>query len=73
MKKDDAEREIRTLMQDWRRSECPDTPPDRLSPGAFRTWLASKSLGHMNFKSPITGVTNDINMWFDDEFEVPGR
>ena len=73
MKKKDAEREIRALMHKWRDDEYPDTPKDRLSSIQFRTWLQKNSPGNMRFKSPITGVEYDVDMWFDDEFKIPGR
>jgi hypothetical protein len=73
MKKSEAKPEIIALMHTWRDAECPDTPTDRLSSIAFRSWLQRNSPGHMRFKSPITGVNYDIDMWFDNEFKIPGR
>jgi hypothetical protein len=73
MKKNEAEAEIRSLMTRWKRSEHPDTPVSQLHSGDFITWLEKNSPGHLRFRSPITGVRYDIDMWFDDEFKIPGR
>ena len=73
MKKAEAKTEIVALMHTWRQTECPDIPQEGLSPIAFRSWLKAKSPGHMRFKSPITGVEYDIDMWFENEFKLPGR
>jgi hypothetical protein len=73
MEKAEAKREICALMHTWRNQECPDVPRERLSSTQFRIWLEKNSPGHMRFKSPITGVTYDIDMWFDNEFNIPGR
>jgi hypothetical protein len=73
MKKKEAEREIRALMHMWKRSEHPNTPVSQLYSGEFITWLENNSSGHLRFKSPITGVRYDIDMWFDDEFKIPER
>jgi hypothetical protein len=53
--------------------EHPNTPVSQLYSGEFITWLENNSPGHLRFKSPITGVRYDIDMWFDDEFKIPGR
>ncbi len=72
VKKEDAKPEIISLMHRWKREEHNDTPASQLHSSDFISWLRQHFSGHLRFRT-TTSVEYDIDMWFQDEFVIPGR
>ena len=70
MKKSECKKVICSLCSVWREETGQSkTPADRLSSVAFFTWLERKYPQYLRFRSPITGVRDDVDLWFDQEFK----
>ncbi len=66
MKKDEAERAIRSLCTTWAETLDSDAR-EHPSFYQFRDWLSASGYGmYMDFKSRM-GAAYDAEMWFDDE------
>ena len=65
MKKDDAERAVRSLAVDWRR-EVGAASKDDFSVSAFKDWAQAKGYGHYLVFRTTTGVSDDIERWLAD-------
>lgn len=69
MKRAEAEKAIRVLCHEWRKASGNDqTPLNHLSSTEFVTWLRDSHSEYLGIRSAI-GITDDIDLWFDQEFK----
>ena len=73
MKKKDAEREIRALINMWRQQGPQrEIANGQLHCSDFISWLRANSPGHLKFRS-VMRVDYLIEMWFDQELRQTWR
>lgn len=68
MTKGEAEKAIRQLCHQWRRSEgLVHTPADDLNFSAFYDWVARNHAAQLEFRT-TSNVRYNVQVWFDREF-----
>ena len=73
MKKADCETAIRHLCGVWsKETNTPQTAESEPSFSEFWNWVESRFPAYLRFRT-TTSVHDDVEMWFDDEFNQAWR
>jgi len=70
-RKSDPEQTVRRLCAVWAASKGIPIPArgERPNVAEFQRWLEENDYGHLLNSHTVSGVSNDIQRWFDEEFK----